>query len=70
MSDSRAPYLPPQRPYLSRRVFVMRGKKAFYLRVSEWGGLDSNQRPTDYESGNREGADLQEFLNMLVRGIT
>ena len=50
MSDSRAPYLPPQRPYLSRRVFVMRGKKAFYLRVSEWGGLDSNQRPTDYES--------------------
>ena len=69
MSDSRAPYLPPQRPYLSRRVFVMRGKKAFYLRVSEWGGLDSNQRPTDYESGNREGADLQEFLNLLVRSI-
>ena len=28
----------------------MRGKKAFYLRVSEWGGLDSNQRPADYES--------------------
>ena len=49
MSDSRAPYLPPQRPYPSRRVFVMRGKKAFYLRVSGWGGLDSNQRPADYE---------------------
>jgi hypothetical protein len=39
-------------------------------RSDVWGGLDSNQRPTDYESGNREGADLQEFLNVLVRGIT
>jgi hypothetical protein len=35
-----------------------------------WGGLDSNQRPTDYESENKEGADLQEFLNLLVRSIT
>jgi hypothetical protein len=35
-----------------------------------WGGEDSNLRPTDYESGNKEGADLQEFLNLLVKSIT
>jgi hypothetical protein len=38
-------------------------------RASIVGGLDSNQRPTDYESGIWEGADLQEFLNLLVRSI-
>jgi len=37
---------------------------------SSWGGEDLNLRPTDYESGNWEGADLQEFLNLLVRSIT
>jgi hypothetical protein len=40
------------------------------LRFCLWGGLDSNQRPTDYESGHGEPADLQEFLNVLVRNIT
>jgi hypothetical protein len=35
-----------------------------------WGGEDLNLRPTDYESANREGADLEEFLNLLVRSIT
>jgi hypothetical protein len=36
----------------------------------QWGGEDSNLRPTDYESGNKEGADLQEFMNLLIRSIT
>jgi hypothetical protein len=36
----------------------------------QWGGEDSNLRPTDYESGNWEGADLRELLNVLVRRIT
>jgi hypothetical protein len=40
------------------------------LRLQTWGGQDSNLRPTDYESGSWEGADLQEFLNVLVRSIT
>ena len=47
-----------------------RENRASHQHVSEWGGLDSNQRPTDYESANWEAADLQEFLNVLVRGIT
>jgi hypothetical protein len=34
-----------------------------------WGGEDSNLRPTDYESEIARGADLQEFLNVLVRAI-
>src|ERR671918_2830209 len=34
-----------------------------------WGGVDSNHRRTDYESANREGADLQQLLNVLVRSI-
>ena len=42
----------------------------FDMRFCLWGGLDSNQRPTDYESASGEGADLQEFLNVLLRGIT
>jgi hypothetical protein len=37
---------------------------------NQWGGEDSNLRPTDYESGPLERADLHEFLNMLVRSIT
>ena len=37
----------------------MRGKKAFYLRVSEWGGEDLNLRPTDYESyGSRAAPSI------------
>jgi hypothetical protein len=35
----------------------------------QWGGEDLNLRPADYESGIWEGADLQEFLNLLVRSI-
>ena len=49
---------------------VGRRKSAPEQGVSSWGGEDSNLRPTDYESGNWEGADLQEFLNLLARGIT
>jgi hypothetical protein len=45
------------------------GKSAPEQGVSSWGGVDSNHRPTDYESGTWEGADLQEFLNLLVRSI-
>jgi hypothetical protein len=40
------------------------------LRFQTWGGEDSNLRPTDYESGYGEGADLQEFLKVLVRSTT
>jgi hypothetical protein len=39
------------------------------LRFCLWGGLDSNQRPTDYEAGVPHAADLQEFLRILVRAI-
>jgi hypothetical protein len=35
-----------------------------------WGGLDSNQRPTDDESADVRAADVQEFLNILVGDIT
>jgi hypothetical protein len=35
------------------------------LRFQTWGGLDSNQRPADYESASWDGPDLQEFLNLL-----
>lgn len=31
--DSRAPYLPPQRPHSGRRVFVRRENGAVYLRL-------------------------------------
>ncbi len=47
---ARAPYLPPEP--VQNVVPLRRGLKnvASEQRVSEWGGLDSNQRPTDYES--------------------
>jgi hypothetical protein len=40
------------------------------IRFCPWGGLDSNQRPTDYESENARTADLQRFLEVLVRSNT
>jgi hypothetical protein len=52
------------------RAQVRRPDQPFDQPFCPWGGLDSNQRPTDYESANREGADLEEFLNLLVRSIT
>ena len=39
-------------------------------RVSEWGGLDSNQRPTDYEAAARRPGDLPEWMKALVRRFT
>ena len=46
----RAPCLPFSAPDSDRQASVRGKDEAVYLRVSEWGGLDSNQRPTDYES--------------------
>jgi hypothetical protein len=39
-----------------------------YLQVSQWGGLDSNQRPTDYEFDRERFGDQAKPRNMpLIR---
>jgi hypothetical protein len=58
---------------LGRDYLVGSSADGQYQRLDQrfrlWGGVDSNHRPTDYESGSWQGADLQEFLNLLVRSI-
>ena len=47
---ARAPYLPPE---AAENVVSLRRQtrnRASEQDVSEWGGVDSNHRPTDYES--------------------
>lgn len=36
----------------------------------QWGGLDSNQRPADYEPATDEAGHLRKFMNILVRAFT
>jgi hypothetical protein len=43
-------------------VDCLKQNRPFYLCVSEWGGLDSNRRPTDYESRTRLIGDAYQRL--------
>jgi hypothetical protein len=40
------------------------------LQVLSWGGLDSNQRPADYEFAKDQAGYLRKFMNILVRAFT
>jgi hypothetical protein len=39
------------------------------VRSKVWGGVDSNHRPADYESGEGQADYLRKFMSILIRAF-